>query len=134
MDDRGLIPAGASDPQSLALGFMHRWGGGIASLRSSITDYFTDTTIWENVGLNRLVGPAEALAFIDDFHARQGLDAIRFELRALLADDRWVMTERIDHLYRADGSLIHSTRIMGLFEIDDGKIVQQRDYFSPAPA
>lgn len=121
-----------NDPRSVTLAFMRRWGEGISSLRSSIEDCFTDATIWENVGLNRLVGRREALAFIDAFRSRSALDAIDVELIAMLADDRHVMTERVDRLRRADGSLIHATRIMGLFEIEDGRIVQQRDYFAPA--
>ncbi len=124
----------ARDARTVALDFMHIWGGGIAALRQGIDEYFTSATVWENVGLNRLTGKAEALAFVDSYHAAHGLDAIHVDIVAVLADARRVMTERVDHLVRADGSAIHSTRIMGVFEIADGKIVAQRDYFCSDPS
>ena len=123
-----------NDSRAVALAFIACWSEGIASLRAAIDTYFTEKTVWENVGLNRLVGKAQARAFVEKYHLERGLDAIDVEMTAILSDERHVMTERVDTLRRADGGAVHAVRIMGIFEIEDGKIIAQRDYFFPAGA
>lgn len=49
----------------------------------------------------------------------------------IAASGSTVLTERIDHLYNEDRSRTHSTRIMGGFEVKDGKIIRYSDYFDP---
>lgn len=120
------------EAETTAIRFMQEWSRGINALRRSIEDYFTDSTVWENVGLNKLIGKTEALAFVDLYHASHGLDSIEVDTITILSNSRHVMTERVDRLLRADGSLIHETRLMGLYEIADGLILAQRDYFCPA--
>lgn len=118
-----------ADAREIALRFIDSWRGGIADLRGSFDCFFTERTVWENVGLNRLVGIAAAQCFVDDYHHSHGLDAIHAEITNIMIDGSQVMTERVDHLLRADGSEIHNSRIMGLFEVRADRIIAQRDYF-----
>ncbi|MBV1918313.1 MAG: hypothetical protein KUG65_09680 [Sphingomonadaceae bacterium] len=43
-----------------------------------------------------------------------------------------VLTERIDHMRDADGRTLMSIRVMGTFDVKDGKIAAWRDYFDTA--
>ena len=40
-----------------------------------------------------------------------------------------VLTERIDRILDADGAEVMTVPVMGIFEIEDGKIAAWRDYF-----
>jgi limonene-1,2-epoxide hydrolase len=44
-----------------------------------------------------------------------------------------VLTERVDTMYRADGTSIIAFRIMGAIELRDGLIVRYTDYLDSAP-
>ena len=68
-------------------------------------------------------------SFIDGFQ----LDRMVVEFVAIAANGNTVLTERIDHLERADGSKILSLPVSGTLEIVDGKVVRWSDYFDPRP-
>lgn len=94
--------------------------------------YFTDSTVWENVGLATTTGIEEAVGFIRQFEANTGASAMRVDMLAIAAQGDMVLTERVDHLLKADGSAALSLRVMGVFEMKDGKIAVWRDYFDTA--
>jgi len=50
------------------------------------------------------------------------------EVIHMMAEDPIVMTERIDHLTRADGTTA-SLPLMGVIEVRDGLVAAWRDYF-----
>ena len=103
-------------------------------MHEAIRAYFTPTTVWENVGLVVTTGIDEALGVLAQFNHAMGIDAIDIEMLAIVADGDRVLTERIDHLLRADGSEVWDPRVMGIFEIEDGRIRAWRDYFDSAKA
>jgi limonene-1,2-epoxide hydrolase len=103
-------------------------------MHEAIRAHFTPTTVWENVGLAVTTGIDEALGVLAQFNQAMGIDAIDIEILAIAADGDRVLTERIDHLLRADGSEVWDPRVMGIFEIEDGRIRAWRDYFDSAKA
>ena len=50
------------------------------------------------------------------------------EIRHMMSEGPIVMTERVDHLTRADGSTA-SLPMMGVIEVHDGIVAAWRDYF-----
>ena len=50
------------------------------------------------------------------------------EMIHMMAEGPIVMTERVDHLTRADGTTA-SLPMMGVIEVHDGLVVAWRDYF-----
>ena len=97
--------------------------------RDTINSLFTPDCIYENVGVSVTTGPAEAIAFLDAFGEQLGFVSMIVEMRAMVDSGSTVMTERTDHLYDSAGRRIASLRVMGVFEIRDGKIAAWRDYF-----
>jgi limonene-1,2-epoxide hydrolase len=96
----------------------------------AVQAYFTPATIWENVGMTKTTGPAEALTAFPGF--ADGGPPIQVDLLAIAAAGHTVLTERIDHIIGPDGKPALSIRVMGAFEVKDGKITAWRDYFDTA--
>lgn len=125
-------------PAETVRAFLERWAIP-GELDQSFRDAFTPATVWENVGMAVTTGAEEAIAFNRTFEDQYGLATIRVDMLAI-AEARGadggnrVLTERVDHLLRADGSVIMSARCMGVFEVEDGRIVAWRDFFEPIEA
>ena len=58
-----------------------------------------------------------------------GISSVHIDMIAIAADRSRVLTERLDRFERADGSEIGRVKIMGIFELEDNKIVEWRGYF-----
>ena len=114
--------------------FCIQFSKGKLGMHEAIRAYFTPKTVWENVGLAVTTGIDEALGVLAQFNQAMGIDAIDIEMLAIAADGDRVLIERIDHLLRADGSEVWDPRVMGIFEIEDGRIRAWRDYFDSAKA
>lgn len=120
-----------TNASEIVCAFLGEWPNGAAALRQSFRDYLADDVDYENVGLTHSRGQSEALALIDNF--MPGLDRIDVDMLAIAQDGDKVLTERIDHLRTADGTLLASLRVMGIFEIRGGRIARWRDYFDTLP-
>jgi limonene-1,2-epoxide hydrolase len=94
--------------------------------------YFTPTTIWENVGMASTTGADEALTIMSSFEENLGIVTMRVDMLAIAAQGNKVLTERVDHLHKADGSIAMSVRVCGIFEVEGDKITAWRDYFDTA--
>lgn len=99
---------------------------------AAMREDFTDRTVWENVGLSLTTGAEEAITLMQQFRDQMGMDRLEIDILAAAGLGNSVLTERVDHLLRADGSIIASIRLMGTLEVADGKIVAWRDYFDTA--
>lgn len=97
---------------------------------NSFDEYFDETTVWENVGLARTVGPEEAAKFARAFPF--AFDHMRIEDLVLSGSGNRVYAERLDHFCKHDGTIILTVRALGVFETKGGKIVNYRDYFDTA--
>lgn len=120
-------------PTDVVTTFLARWDepGGFDQ---SIRDYFTPTTVWENVGMATTTGPDEAIALNAQLGQVMGLAAIRVDNLAVAGTGNKVLTERVDHMVDAAGRTLFSAPVMGIFEIEEGKIAAWRDYFDSAGA
>ncbi|CDZ64821.1 limonene-1,2-epoxide hydrolase family protein [Neorhizobium galegae] len=97
---------------------------------SSFDAYFDETTVWENVGVARTVGPKQAAAFARAFPVQ--FHHMRIEDLVLSGVGNRVYAERLDHFCASDGTIILTVRVLGVLEIKGGKIVRWRDYFDTA--
>lgn len=120
-----------STPVDIVKTFLAMWEtpGGI---EKSLHDYFTPETVYENVGLSTTTGIDQAKAVFAGFSASLGMATMWVEnLHVSVAGDT-VLTERIDHVRDQSGKTLMSIRVMGAFDVKQGKIVAWRDYFDTA--
>lgn len=98
----------------------------------AIRDFFTDTTRYLNVGMSDTTGIEETVGFVTAFMGTTGASYMTVDMLALAADGNKVLTERIDHLRDANGNAVLSLAVMGIFEVEGGKLTGWRDYFDTA--
>jgi limonene-1,2-epoxide hydrolase len=120
----GIVPR----PSEVVTTFLARWDkpGG---LDQAIRDCFTPDTVWENVGMATTTGPEEAIALNAQLAETMGFATIRVDNLAVAETGNKVLTERIDHMVDADGNTLLSAPVMGIFEIEGGKITAGHDSF-----
>jgi limonene-1,2-epoxide hydrolase len=95
----------------------------------AVDTYFTDETVWDNVGLITTSGRQEAVGFYDQFSAQTGMAGMKIDVLALAETGGKVLTERIDHILDAAGRTLMTVPVMGIFEVENGRITAWRDYF-----
>jgi limonene-1,2-epoxide hydrolase len=98
----------------------------------AVKRYFTEATVWENHGLLTTTGPDEALGFYRDFSKATGMAGMKIDMLAIAETGSKVLTERIDWILDKDGTAVMKVPVMGIFEIEGGKIAAWRDYFDTA--
>jgi len=74
--------------------------------------------------------PVSGLAAVRENLLGFGVEASDWTIHAIVAEGRLVMTERTDRVRMAGAW--KALRVMGVFEVDDGRIRAWRDYFDPA--
>jgi limonene-1,2-epoxide hydrolase len=121
-----------SDPLSEVLAFFDEWKPTLADMLASMKKRFTDDTVWENVGISKTTGYAEAKAFMDGFAQMFPIESGEVIVHHAAAHGNIVLTERTDNFLDKDGKQIVSIRLMGVFEMDGPKILGWRDYFDTA--
>lgn len=114
------------DPATVVLefveAFVSAWPSGDAT---PIAAMFSEDAVYLNGPHEPVHGRAAIEATISGFMAMGG--EVTVDMVNLLADERIVMTERIDHFVLAGQT--YSLPVMGVFEVDDGRITAWRDYF-----
>lgn len=96
---------------------------------AGVRKFFTPSTRYLNVGMSDTTGIDDTVAFVRGFEAQTGISYMVVDMLALAEDGGKVLTERIDKLYAADGTLVMDPPVMGIFETHDGMITGWRDYF-----
>lgn len=90
-----------------------------------IVDFFTDDGTYHNMPTDPVSGQENLRGFIRGFIADwTGTD---WEIKRILAEGDTVVAERIDRIKFADKSI--ELPCTGVFEMEDGKIKEWRDYF-----
>lgn len=97
--------------------------------KQAILDAFTDDAVYHNIPMQPAVGK-EAIGQLITFVLAQGANAIRFEIKHIVAEGNVVLTERVDTFVTGDKQI--KLDVMGAFELRDGKIAAWRDYFDLA--
>ena len=67
---------------------------------AAVREWFTDATVYENIGMTRTTGIDEALAVVTSFEQGLGADSLRIDTLAIAATGSRVLTERIDHFVK----------------------------------
>lgn len=102
------------------------------AMHAAFRNFFTPTTVWENVGMMTTTGAEEAVALMANFESQLGAATLKVDMLAVAAEGGKVLTERLDHMIKPDGSSALSMRVCGIFEVESGKITAWRDYFDTA--
>jgi limonene-1,2-epoxide hydrolase len=121
-----------SDPVSEVLAFFDEWKPTLADMLASMKARFTDQTVWENVGLSRTVGYAEAESFMNAFAQVKPIESAEVIVHHISAAGNFVLTERTDNFFDKDGKLLLSIPLMGVLEMDGPQVLAWRDYFDTA--
>ena len=107
--------------------FCAAWSDGIGA--GDLAAFFTDDAVYHNIPLTPITG-REAIANTIATFIRPGppgIEGIEFRVINIAANGPVVMTERVDVFRLPDRSF--EIRVMGTFEVIDGKINAWRDYF-----
>ena len=103
--------------------FVAAWPTGDAARVASL---FSIDASYHNGPLEPVRGRSAIEATLAEFMAMGG--EVTVDMLNLLADERLVMTERVDHF--VIGGSTYSLPVMGIFEVErDGRIAAWRDYF-----
>ena len=120
-------------PAETVTAFLMCWNEGVDRIYSSLHEYLAPDGVWENVGLSRTVGPAEAEAVFKSFEPMKTCKRMPVELLAIASVGNKVLTERVDTVIDSSEQVSAVVRCMGTFEVSDGKITAWRDYFDTVP-
>ena len=124
--------AGA-DNEQFVRDFFAAMGPTLEDFKRDYRDRMAGDVVWETVGLPAHRGRDACLAYLDDLHARTGMTHCTIEVLNIASVGDVVLTERVDSMYRADGTKIMEFRLMGALQLRDGLIVRYTDYLDTAP-
>jgi limonene-1,2-epoxide hydrolase len=85
----------------------------------------TDDVIYENVPMSVLKGHDEVRGMLGPF--LEGATKVAWEVLHQVEDGDTVMNERVDRFWMGDKTV--EIRVMGVFEVRDGRVAVWRDYF-----
>jgi limonene-1,2-epoxide hydrolase len=80
--------------------------------------------VYHNIPMAPVTGPDAVAAVFGQIP----MVAMDWETHAMAVDGATVLTERTDRFTLKDGRTV-ALRVMGAFEVVDGRIIQWRDYF-----
>jgi limonene-1,2-epoxide hydrolase len=93
-----------------------------------ILSLMSEDAIYHNLPLEPLKGHEQIADFVEGFF--QITATTKFKILALVADEKRVVTERVDTFGFKDGSVMKELPVLGIFEFDiDGKISAWREYW-----
>ena len=120
--DMAAIP---NDPDALVTQFCEAWP---RMNPDELSSYFTDDGVYHNIPMEAAVGRVAIQELLKGMGTM--ISAIRFEVHRQVADGAIVMNERTDHITMGDRVI--ALPVVGVFEIDNGRIRAWRDYFDMA--
>ena len=114
-----------NDPDALVTQFCAAWPRMDAD---ELASYFSEDGVYHNIPME----PAVGRAAVHDLLRGLGtmISAIRFEVHRQVTSGSVVMNERTDHITMGDR--VVALPVVGVFEIDNGRIRAWRDYFDMA--
>lgn len=114
--------------EELVLAFFRGMGPDVETFRQTFRTYMADDVVWESVGFDRHEGLETCVAHLDTLASLTGMAYCDIDVRHIASTGNVVLTERVDSMLRADGSLIMDFRVGSVIELRDGKIVRYSDY------
>jgi len=115
--------------EAIVRAFLAGMGPDIEAFKKTYAETMTEDVLWESVGGVPHQGRDLCIRHLDELKTEIGMEYCVIEVLNIASDGDMVLTERIDHCYREDGSLIFDFRIMGTFEVRDGRIARYTDYY-----
>jgi limonene-1,2-epoxide hydrolase len=114
-------------PIDVVRSFCAAWSDNLGT--SELAAFFTDDAVYHNIPLEPVTGREAIANTIASFirPGAPGIEGIEFRVINIAADGAVVMTERVDVFKLGNKSF--ELPVMGVFEINDGKIKAWRDYF-----
>ena len=97
--------------------------------KAAILDAFTDDAVYHNMPMAPATGKDQISALLDIIFA-QASDAVKFDIKHIVAEGDVVLTERVDTFTTGDRQI--RLDVMGTFELRGGKIAAWRDFFDMA--
>jgi len=119
--------------EQLVVDFFAAMGPTLDDFKRNYRERMTEDVVWESVGFPPHEGIEACVAYLDELNRRTQLEYCTIDVVHLASAGDVVLSERIDTMHRADGSVIMDFRIMGAIELRDGKIARYSDYFDTAP-
>jgi len=113
--------------------FFAAMGPTLEDFKRNYAERMTEDVVWESVGRPIHLGRDQCIGHLDDLHARTGMEYCTIEILNLACDGDVVLSERVDTMFRADGTEIMSFRLAGAIEVRDGRIARYTDYLDTAP-
>ena len=117
------MPTALEKVQDFIAVFIEAWPSGDTTALGS---FFSEDALYQNGPLEPVRGRAAIESTFAEFMKVGG--EVDVEMIHMIAEGPIVMTERIDHLTRADGTTA-SLPMMGVIEVHDGLVTAWRDYF-----
>ena len=117
----------APDLEELTSRFFARWAVSFETMTAAFTEVLAPDCVWEQrpVVTHSRRG---ALGFLRLARRFLGLESVVVEVRHLARDGDTVLTDRVDHMLRADGTLIASVPIVGVLSFRGTELVAWRDH------
>lgn len=112
--------------------FFAAWSESFAAMGEAFEATLAERCDWDQRPMARTRSRASALRLLERSRRLLGVETIDVEVLELAVQGDVVHTARIDHLRRADGSLIVSASVAGVMRYEDGQIVEWREYFDLA--
>jgi limonene-1,2-epoxide hydrolase len=122
-----------ADNEKFVLDFFAAMGPTLEDFKDNYRERMADDVVWETVGLPAHRGRNACLAYLDDLHARTGMTYCTIDVLNIASVGDVVLTERVDSMYRANGTKIMEFRLMGAIELRGGLIMRYTDYLDTAP-
>jgi limonene-1,2-epoxide hydrolase len=108
-------------PSDVVRSFVEAWN---AYDLERILAHLHEDVVYHNVPVEPILGRAAVRAYLD---SKGGFEKMHWKLLAIAESDNKVLTERVDEFTL--GGVDVSLPLMGIFEIDGGRIRAWRDYF-----
>ena len=117
------MPTALETVQDFVAAFIEAWP---TADTTALGSFFSEDALYHNGPLQPVRGRAAIEATFAQFMRVGG--QVDVEMIHIMAEGPMVMTERVDHLTRADGTTA-CLPMMGVIEVHDGLVVAWRDYF-----
>jgi limonene-1,2-epoxide hydrolase len=124
--------AAGADNEKFVRDFFAAMGPTLEDFKKNYLERMADDVVWETVGLPAHRGKDACVAYLDELHARTGMTYCTIDVLNIASVGDVVLTERVDKMYRADGTEIMEFRLMGAIELRNGLIVRYTDYLDTA--
>ena len=117
-------------PIDLISRFCAAWGNDLGA--EDLAAFFTAHAVYHNIPLEPVRGRRNIAENFASFirPGPPGIERIEFRVINIAANGPVVLTERVDVFTLAGKTF--DLRVMGAFEVDNGKIKAWRDYFDPS--